>query len=182
MNDNHHVISAYPIVQPIMDFNQTSKGYIINLYSNRIRMEMKKCKYGINYYTIIYYTVFIPVAITSGLIIPLISYLVAAGIFSGSTNRYLSLTVGMLAILVAFGHTAINYLEVDSKRNNYHLLYNMYQNKLHNLEPENNARYIEYNNIQLTSKLDKSLSKIKQNHYYKYPFFLEKKVDNNNTH
>ena len=147
----------------IIDMTTTNLE-ILQRFLLLLQDRIKKSRQSFVYYTILYHLILIPVALLA-LAVSIVSFVISSEVLDSQTNRYLNLTIGIVAIIIAAGHTVINYLEFDLKRQNFALQRSMCQT-LH--------EKIEFSDLvtlpknELLKDLEHQLDKV--NRFVKYSF------------
>jgi len=154
----------------IIDMSNTPVQ-IINHFLQHVNKQARNCRKGIIYYSIWYHALFIPIGLAS-LAVSIIAFLVSTDVLTESTDRKLNFTIGVLAILISFGHASINYLELDMKRNNFNQVRKMYINLKERIEYSDKAGLEKHVLIQI---LETEVLRVRQHIQYRLPYFLDLK-------
>lgn len=143
---------------------------IIESFITRFEKEKKMCYKSYLFYYICYHTLFIPIGIIS-LITAIISFLITSRLYSNDINYSLTVIIGCLSIVTTFGHSFINYLKLNTKKEMFKEAINDYCCLIDRLQFT--EFFVGYNEYELIKSIEKKMLKIKSRLKYGHPFSVQ---------
>lgn len=160
--------SGYNVVFPdrIVD-GQSEQLRIISYFRQQIRQSCQNCLQASKFYNICFYILFAVIAILS-LATSILAFIVASGTLSTSTNTWICFAIGIIGILINFGHATLNFKQFDTKKysfKNLKILYAKLDNKLNYA-----TDYEILDRPTLAKTLEDEVQNISANQHFQYPF------------
>lgn len=140
---------------------------IIDSFICKFNDEKNLCRKSYIFYYIFYHVFFVPIGILS-LVTAILSFLITSKIYSTDTNYYLTVLIGCMSIITAFGHSCINYFKLGMKKDMFREAINDYGCLIDRLQFT--ELFVGYDEFELVKSIEKKMLKIKSRLKYSHPF------------